>query len=78
MFDVNHPEVIDAVRRALAEDIGSGDVTTLATVPGAARARAASSLSGYSATILRRKASRSGERFRLCAASAQRSSMGAA
>src|SRR5947209_2350 len=28
MFDVSHPEVIDAVRRALAEDIGAGDVTS--------------------------------------------------
>jgi len=28
MFDVSHPEVLDAVRRALAEDIGSGDITT--------------------------------------------------
>src|SRR5579884_1181251 len=27
-FDVSHPEVIDAVRRALAEDIGAGDVTS--------------------------------------------------
>src|ERR1700674_4641253 len=27
-FDVGHPDVIDAVRRALAEDIGSGDITT--------------------------------------------------
>jgi nicotinate-nucleotide pyrophosphorylase (carboxylating) len=28
-----HPEVVDAVRRALAEDIGSGDVTSRACVP---------------------------------------------
>ena len=27
-FDYQHPEVLEAVRRALAEDIGSGDVTT--------------------------------------------------
>jgi nicotinate-nucleotide pyrophosphorylase (carboxylating) len=27
-FDYRHPEVVDAVRRALAEDIGPGDVTT--------------------------------------------------
>jgi nicotinate-nucleotide pyrophosphorylase (carboxylating) len=27
-FDVSHPEIQDAVRRALAEDIGSGDITT--------------------------------------------------
>ena len=34
------PEAIrDAVTRALAEDVGDGDVTTLATVPGEARAR---------------------------------------
>ncbi|MBM3786542.1 MAG: carboxylating nicotinate-nucleotide diphosphorylase [Acidobacteria bacterium] len=31
-FDVRHPEVVDAVRRALAEDVGGGDLTTLATV----------------------------------------------
>lgn len=30
----------DAVRRALAEDVGAGDVTTLAVVPAEARARA--------------------------------------
>ena len=28
-----HPEIVDAVRRALAEDIGTGDVTTAACVP---------------------------------------------
>jgi nicotinate-nucleotide pyrophosphorylase (carboxylating) len=33
MFDVTHPEVSDAVRRALAEDIGAGDVTSTACVP---------------------------------------------
>ena len=32
MFDTNHPEVTDAVRRALEEDIGSGDITTELTV----------------------------------------------
>jgi nicotinate-nucleotide pyrophosphorylase (carboxylating) len=32
--------VAEIVARALAEDVGSGDLTTLATVPGAARARA--------------------------------------
>jgi nicotinate-nucleotide pyrophosphorylase (carboxylating) len=32
--------ISDAVARALAEDVGTGDVTTAATVPGAARARA--------------------------------------
>jgi nicotinate-nucleotide pyrophosphorylase (carboxylating) len=31
-FDIHHPEVVDAVRRALAEDIGTGDLTTNATV----------------------------------------------
>lgn len=35
------PQVIqDAVRRALSEDVGSGDVTTAATVPADARGRA--------------------------------------
>jgi len=38
MFDVSHPEIQDAVRRALAEDIGSGDVTTHLCVPAAAMA----------------------------------------
>jgi nicotinate-nucleotide pyrophosphorylase (carboxylating) len=33
MFDVTHPEVRDAVARALAEDIGSGDITSQLTVP---------------------------------------------
>ncbi len=28
-----HPEITDAIRRALAEDVGSGDVTTEACVP---------------------------------------------
>ncbi len=32
-FDVSHPEIRDAVRRALEEDIGSGDITSQATVP---------------------------------------------
>ena len=31
-FDVNHPEIVDAVRRALAEDIGPGDITSTACV----------------------------------------------
>lgn len=35
----DHPEAIDAVRRALAEDIGTGDVTSQACVPAAQRAR---------------------------------------
>jgi nicotinate-nucleotide pyrophosphorylase (carboxylating) len=33
MFDVSHPEVHAAVAAALAEDIGSGDITSLLTVP---------------------------------------------
>lgn len=32
-FDVSHPEVRDLLTRALAEDIGSGDITSAATVP---------------------------------------------
>jgi nicotinate-nucleotide pyrophosphorylase (carboxylating) len=28
-----HPEVVDAVQRALAEDVGAGDITTQLTVP---------------------------------------------
>ncbi len=39
MFDVIHPEVRDAVARALAEDIGTGDVTSELTVPAHLRAR---------------------------------------
>lgn len=31
-FDFQHPEILDAVKRALAEDIGSGDLTTNSTV----------------------------------------------
>jgi len=37
---VSAPDVAEVVRRALAEDIGSGDVTTRAVVPEGARARA--------------------------------------
>ena len=33
MFDITHPEVRQAVRRALEEDIGTGDLTTNLTVP---------------------------------------------
>lgn len=33
MFDVAHPEVRSAVERALAEDIGTGDITSELTVP---------------------------------------------
>ena len=32
-FDVSHPEILDAVRRSLAEDIGSGDITSNLCVP---------------------------------------------
>jgi len=38
IFDVSHPEIHDGVRRALAEDIGSGDITTNLCVPAAAAA----------------------------------------
>ncbi len=37
-FDVSQPEILDAVRRALAEDIGSGDITTNLCVPAEATA----------------------------------------
>ena len=37
-FDISHPEIQDAVRRALAEDIGSGDITTNLCVPAEAMA----------------------------------------
>ncbi len=33
MFDPSHPEVRAAVERALAEDVGSGDITSQLTVP---------------------------------------------
>ena len=33
MMDVSHPEIVDAVRRALEEDIGAGDVTSEACIP---------------------------------------------
>jgi len=39
-MDLNLHELDDLIRRALAEDIGSGDVTTLATIPAAATAHA--------------------------------------
>ena len=32
-FDASHPEIVDAVRRALLEDIGPGDITTDLCVP---------------------------------------------
>jgi nicotinate-nucleotide pyrophosphorylase (carboxylating) len=34
-----HPEIVDAVRRALAEDVGSGDVTCRAVIPETAGAK---------------------------------------
>ena len=37
-FDATHPEVVEAIRRALVEDIGSGDVTTDFCIPRGARA----------------------------------------
>jgi nicotinate-nucleotide pyrophosphorylase (carboxylating) len=40
VLTLTEEEVREAVRRALAEDIGSGDVTTLATVPAGALAQA--------------------------------------
>ncbi len=33
IFDIEHPEVREAVARALAEDIGTGDITTNSCVP---------------------------------------------
>ncbi len=38
-FDVSHPEVREAVRRALEEDIGPGDVTSEAIIPAGKKAR---------------------------------------
>jgi len=38
MFDISHPEVRGAVERALAEDIGVGDITSELTVPADLRA----------------------------------------
>ncbi len=38
MIDFSHPEILDAVRRALDEDIGPGDVTSEACVPAHAMA----------------------------------------
>lgn len=40
-FDINHPGVIAAVRRALDEDIGAGDITTNLTVPADRQAQGA-------------------------------------
>jgi nicotinate-nucleotide pyrophosphorylase (carboxylating) len=38
MMDFGHPEIVDAVRRALEEDIGAGDVTSEACIPANRRA----------------------------------------
>ncbi len=38
IFDIHHQEVVDAVDRALYEDIGTGDVTTDSSVPEGLRA----------------------------------------
>jgi nicotinate-nucleotide pyrophosphorylase (carboxylating) len=38
-FDYLHPEILEAVRRALDEDIGPGDVTSMACVPEVRKAR---------------------------------------
>jgi nicotinate-nucleotide pyrophosphorylase (carboxylating) len=38
IFDVSHPEVLDAVRRAVAEDVGTGDLTSELCVPASTRA----------------------------------------
>src|SRR5580658_3169151 len=39
-FDISHPDVRAAVDRALAEDLGSGDITTNACIPADAHAEA--------------------------------------
>ena len=39
MNDVRHPEILDCVKRALAEDVGAGDVTSQACVPADRMAR---------------------------------------
>ena len=39
MFDWTHPEVRNAIERALAEDIGVGDITSEFTVPADLQAR---------------------------------------
>ncbi len=33
MFDISHPSIRDTIERALAEDIGAGDITSELTVP---------------------------------------------
>ncbi len=41
MFDAEHPEIRGVIERALAEDIGSGDITSRLTVPENLQARGA-------------------------------------
>jgi nicotinate-nucleotide pyrophosphorylase (carboxylating) len=38
-FSIDHPQVRDAIERALAEDLGTGDITTQLTVPDSLPAR---------------------------------------
>ena len=38
-FDFLHPEILEAVRRAIEEDIGAGDITSMACVPEGRKAR---------------------------------------
>lgn len=37
-FDVSHPQILDIVRLALEEDIGTGDITSFLTVPAGTKA----------------------------------------
>ena len=39
-FDLSHPDILSAVERALAEDIGTGDITTNSCIPEDLRAEA--------------------------------------
>jgi nicotinate-nucleotide pyrophosphorylase len=39
-FDISHPDVRAAVTRALAEDLGSGDITTDSCISAGAHAEA--------------------------------------
>lgn len=41
MFDAEHPDIRGVIERALAEDIGSGDITSQLTVPEECQARGA-------------------------------------
>jgi nicotinate-nucleotide pyrophosphorylase (carboxylating) len=40
IFDISHPDILRSIEIALAEDIGSGDITTNACIPAALRAEA--------------------------------------